>query len=134
MKLSDLDKYNIYDLSSILFSILNKPEPVQTIISTSPQSSSSPSPQSPLQSPSYHISKPVQNVKKIDPKSKKSVEIDGVTYSSEEKLTSLDDRIEKQSDAEIIQESLSSVEYDGRLVPIPEKEFARGFIKRVKGS
>jgi DNA polymerase III subunit gamma/tau len=133
MKLSDLDKFNIYDLSSILFSILNKVElaSAPVFVPSITPTSSSPIPVSvPI---SYRIPKSVSNGKS-DFKQKKSVEVDGVIYSSEETLTSLDHKIEKESNIHIEQEKLSSVEYDGRFLPIPEKEFARGLIKRIKGS
>ncbi len=66
----------------------------------------------------------------------KSLEVDGVKFSSDESLTSLDSKIEKGSSGPppAPEQNFARVEYDKRYVPLPEKEFASGLINRIKGN
>jgi len=64
----------------------------------------------------------------------KEIEVDGVKFSSDESLTSLDDKIEVvQLNSDDIQDSVTSVKLDEDNVPITEKQFIDGFLDRLKG-
>ncbi len=60
-----------------------------------------------------------------------SVEIDGVRFSANENLTSLDSKISKTSDPPPPRPSVQ-VGSDKSRVPIPESEFSSGFRRRIK--
>lgn len=66
----------------------------------------------------------------------KSVEIDGIIFTKNEELTSLDGKIGKGSSSRppATNDFVESprIQQDPRLAPIPEKEFAREFIKGFK--
>lgn len=66
--------------------------------------------------------------------SKKEIEIDGVTYSSEENLTTLDKKIlsVEPENLPVDRESVS-VGLDDSRAPITEKEFVSGVLTRLKG-
>ena len=80
------------------------------------------------------VAKPAEPVRKIvEPK---VLEIDGVNFTKEEKLTSVDDKLEKGSRGAPHATGPSQapeVRFDKDRVPIPPKEFSRAFIQRVKG-
>ncbi len=65
----------------------------------------------------------------------KSTEIDGVKFTSDEVLTSLDNKIDKTPSGPPTKEETSHrVEFLSKEhVPIPEKDFAKGLIKGFKG-
>jgi DNA polymerase III subunit gamma/tau len=60
------------------------------------------------------------------------VEIDGVSFSVGEQLTTLDSKISSSVSHEKPEEPNFSVDYKSDRVPIPEKEFARLFLNRFK--
>lgn len=64
----------------------------------------------------------------------KTIEIDGVMFSSDERLTSLDDKIEPSRGPEVINKNESSVqvEFDKSKIPLSEQEFSRAFLERFK--
>jgi DNA polymerase III subunit gamma/tau len=66
----------------------------------------------------------------------KSIEVDGVKFTHDEKLTSLDHKIEPGGHPPPVAAPPSAeVELDGSRIPLPEKEFARGLVQRFqKGS
>jgi DNA polymerase III subunit gamma/tau len=72
----------------------------------------------------------------VEPKSKE-LEIDGVKFTKDEKLTSVDDKLEKGSrgapTAADCSKEPPAVRLDKDHEPMAPKEFARGFIKRIKG-
>jgi hypothetical protein len=59
----------------------------------------------------------------------KSIELDGVTFRSDEKLTTLDDKMEPSRGASVPDESVE-VEFDNSRVPMSEQEFSRAFLER----
>jgi DNA polymerase III subunit gamma/tau len=65
----------------------------------------------------------------------KTLEIDGIKFSSMEELTSLDKKVEKDlSPPPVLPSGASTpVELDKSHAPIPEKEFVRGLVSRVRG-
>lgn len=84
---------------------------------------------------------PVKEMVPIAPASLKvipgarNLEVDGVNFSPEEHLTSLDHKIEHGSKPPELPPRSEPVEFMGDNIPIPDKEFARGLIGRViKGS
>lgn len=67
----------------------------------------------------------------------KSLEIEGIKFSSNENLTTLDDKIEigtRGPDAIVSGSDYDSVEFDPSHAPIPDTEFARAFIQRMQKS
>jgi hypothetical protein len=63
------------------------------------------------------------------------VEIGGVMFTSSEKLTTLDSKIggnEKRDESAKPLEPQQGVEYRSDLVPMSDREFAHGFIGRLK--
>lgn len=84
---------------------------------------------------SNYMNKPVLNLPPIEststePKSKeakpvKSIEVEGVRFSSTESLTSLDDKIEKSELKKDIKRDLLEVELDKSRVPVTSKEFSK---------
>jgi len=72
---------------------------------------------------------------KADPPSKRPLEIDGIKFTHDEKLTSLDHKIEPS--VHTPQQSVpitANTELDKSKIPLPEKEFSRGFINRMTGN
>ncbi len=67
----------------------------------------------------------------------KSLEIEGIKFSSEENLTTLDDKIEigtRGPDVITSGSNYDSVKFDPSHAPIPDTEFARAFIQRMQKS
>jgi len=62
----------------------------------------------------------------------KIIEIDGIKYNSQEKLTSLDDKIETSSGPEQVDPIENPVEFINLKVPMTEREFGREYIRRIK--
>ncbi len=64
----------------------------------------------------------------------KTMELDGVKFTSDESLTSLDNRIEHGTRGAPQPDSAATqgVEYDKAREPMSEKEFSRGFIQRFR--
>jgi len=72
-------------------------------------------------------------INKIEDDCVKQIQIDGVTFSHNESLTTLDDRIISRNDTDAsISSELLMVELDKSRAPITEKEFVSGFINRIK--
>ena len=61
------------------------------------------------------------------------LEVGGIQFSSNEKLTTLDSKVNTKSEPVQKPES-QSVEYRSDMIPISDREFARGFIRRLKPS
>jgi len=81
--------------------------------------------------------KPAEPARRIAEPKSKALEIDGVNFTPTEKLTSVDDKIEKGTrgaTAVTGPADAPDVQFDKARLPMPPKEFARGFIQRVKGS
>lgn len=78
--------------------------------------------------------KPKSDPPKPAPPKPKSIEIDGVIFTSSESLTTLDDKIEKGSCGAPAPPSprVGEVELDSSRAPISEKDFARGFRQRIQ--
>jgi DNA polymerase-3 subunit gamma/tau len=68
------------------------------------------------------------------PSKPRSLEIDGVLYTSNEELTSMDSKIEHGSSRPADSEAKQDirVERDPESVPMTEKEFKRGFLERIR--
>ncbi|HED05455.1 MAG TPA: AAA family ATPase [Ignavibacteria bacterium] len=63
----------------------------------------------------------------------KQIQVDGVTFSHDESLTTLDNRIiPKEKKCVNISTDLLMVKLDNSRAPITEKEFVSGFINRIK--
>ncbi len=60
------------------------------------------------------------------------LEVDGVRFSTKENLTTLDSKIEARQSVDLINEVSVSVEYRSDMEPMSDREFARGFIDRIK--
>ena len=84
---------------------------------------------------SVPASKPVEPARKIvEPK---SIEIDGVRFTKEEKLTSVDNKIEKGTRGAPTTQGATSApdtRLDKDLLPMSPKEFTRGFFARIRNS
>ena len=80
--------------------------------------------------------KPVESTRKIVESKSRALEIDGVNFTKDEKLTSVDDKLERGSRGAPQAAGPSGapeVRFDKDRLPMAPKEFARGFIQRVKG-
>jgi DNA polymerase III subunit gamma/tau len=67
------------------------------------------------------------------PASNKHIEIDGVRFSSAETLTTLDSKVSNFKTTEMVKSAdTPPVELDQSHAPIPEKEFIRGIVSRLK--
>lgn len=86
-----------------------------------------------LESESKSKSEPIKEPEKTEPgKIKaKSVEIDGVIFTADEVLTSLDNKIKSESLVKT-EPDLMLVKLDKSRVPITNKEFASSFLGRLK--
>jgi DNA polymerase III subunit gamma/tau len=77
---------------------------------------------------SEQVSEPVLDVIR-----NRSLELDGVKYTSDEQLTTLDNKVNAPRDnIPISEKDMPPVELDKAHVPITEKEFIHKFISRVK--
>jgi DNA polymerase III subunit gamma/tau len=144
--LGSLDKPVMADIESTLLATSSRvlshvvPSSVVSVATAVPNTQVSVVPTPTIQTPivSTAPSKPVV-VELPKPKDHKppsnSIELDGVRYSSEENLTSLDSKIGGSSGPPPSPTNTSvRVEYDIRHAPLPEKEFASGLLKRLKGA
>jgi DNA polymerase III subunit gamma/tau len=61
-----------------------------------------------------------------------SIEIDGVTFSPDESLTSVDSKIGPGRGVSTPDENSALVEFDKDKIPITDQEFSRGFIQKFK--
>lgn len=114
--------------------------PLNPVIHTKP---AEPAP-APAVKPPEPLHKPAEMPKPAEPPPRKiveskskSLEIDGVNFTPTEKLTSVDDKIERGtrgSSTVTGPADAPDVQFDKARLPMPPKEFARGFIQRVKGS
>ena len=68
---------------------------------------------------------PKRNIRKV-------IEIDGIKYNDQEKLTSLDDKIEVSVNVEVINPLENPVEFINLKVPMTERDFGREYIRRIK--
>jgi DNA polymerase-3 subunit gamma/tau len=108
------------------------PAPVQVTPEPPQALSPGPSPRPPEPKPEIKA-EPSRRI--VQPK-QKILEIDGVSFSPTEKLTSVDEKLEKGSRGAPIATGPTSapdVRLDKDLHPMAPKEFARGFLQRIKG-
>lgn len=117
------------------------PPPAPAVKASLPAPSPSPPPPPPAPKPApvqevTPAAKPKVVVKEtLDVPSKpRSIEIDGVLYSSDEALTSMDSKIQHGSSRPADSEAKQDirVERDPESVPMTEKEFKRGFLERLR--
>lgn len=68
-------------------------------------------------------------------KSPKFAEVDGVRFTPDEILSSIDSKIVSASKPQAVEpvKTVTGVQFDKRNVPQSEKEFASGLLKRIKG-
>ena len=94
------------------------------------ESKPTPSYQAPAKKTDLDVKKTESDVKPTY----KPIEIDGVSFSSTENLTSLDHKMEgtTQGHKVPVRESVR-VEFDEHNVPMPHKEFSSGLVRRIKG-
>ena len=149
--LGSLDKPTASDVEAILLeAIPNLPPAVEPIVARRVVASEVELPANPVIIPVAH--KPAEPVKVPEPivanppkpaeparkiVESKALEIDGVKFTKEEKLTSVDSKIEKGTrgaPTTVGPTSAPEVRLDKDLRPMPPKEFSRGFIQRIKGS
>lgn len=97
------------------------------------QVSAPPSAQAPAPAPRTP-DPPKPSVKPPEPPQPKTMTIDGVIFSTAERLTSIDHKIEPGSRGAPAPEAgpTARVEWDGAHAPIPEKDFARGLKQRLQ--
>lgn len=112
--------------SPVIRETVSSPPP---IVSTPPiQIPKTQSPQISNITPSQSSTPPKEPVSKV-----KFVEIDGIKFSADESLTSLDSRITSMPKTELKEEGTSvSVQLDKEHVPLTEKQFASGFLERLR--
>ena len=137
-RLAVLERPSISEVELILFSEFtfgNSSPSVNTPI----QRMGSPKRLEPVAVGSLEPPKPVQGPEKSVPISvgltgrSKPVEIDGVKFGSDEKLTSLHDRITPgRGPSIVIQDTEVSLGLDKSKIPMSEQEFSRAFFERTK--
>lgn len=83
----------------------------------------------------------VENVKKQEiqssliEKTHKNIEVDGIKFTQDENLTTLDDKIHQSvGTVNNVSDEVLGVEYDKNKIPLTDREFARGVINRIKGT
>lgn len=122
IRLSSIYNPNIYDIESVLFSVLSLPnsEPKKQKVESEIK-------------PEIKIKPEIEKIEINTPKPGlvKSVEIDGISFSSNERLTTLDGKINKAKEGTKVDPSLLQRK-DLSHAPIPEKEFAEKFIQNFK--
>jgi DNA polymerase-3 subunit gamma/tau len=156
--LGQLDKPGAADVEAILFeAIPNLPAATTPLPAdwekrlSTPPTPPTPAPQAappqaapvqqapPQPAPAPKAPEPKPEVKAEPPRrivKPKALEIDGVSFTPAEKLTSVDDKLEKGSRGAPIATGPTSapdVRLDKDLHPMAPKEFARGFLQRIKG-
>lgn len=124
--LTQLEKPSIYDLEMIIMSFVKQEEPMTNHIPTTVKRE-----ERSAEIPSIKLPRPqeVVAVTKLAPA--KALEIDGVKFSSDESLTSVDSKITsgRSPSAEL---NRPVVEWDRHKIPMSEQEFAHEFAQRVR--
>jgi len=134
--LGSLDRPTSHDVEAAIVSTISGGQVSQTNIGT-PSSFSVTPPVQPVihkspqpQQPYIH---PPKTETVLPRTSKRTLEIDGVIYTNDERLTSLDHKIEPGGHIPISTSlPMADVNLDKTKVPIPEKEFSRLFVQRTK--
>jgi len=122
--LSSIQRINVYDVESCLVRHLRKkPEPVQ--VDDRPR-------EIPLQLVKQKAASPPV-VSPIKPTGK-SISVDGITFSPDERITAMHDRMEgsRGPTGPSFADPPINVKLDKQKIPISEQEFARGLIQRFK--
>ena len=89
-------------------------------------------PPEPRPEPSEPVEKPPEPVEKPPAK---EIDVDGIRFSVDETLTSLDDKVGKNRKQEPVSDpDVVEVGLDQAKTPISEKQFVSGFLSRFKGS
>ena len=122
-------------ISSNLADLVLKADPTE---SKPVQATVIPARQEPIKVDSPLIHQPVvqaPSVRKVAESKKADLEIDGVNFTSHEKLTSIDDKIERGSrgvPVNTVFANTPGVQLDKERLPLTPKEFSRGFSQRIK--
>lgn len=128
--LSLIEKPSISDIEIVLFSCLKITDSPKLTYEAKSFSKSS----ADLVEPDLKInilkSPNVARTEKVTPG--KTIEIDGVKYSSEEILTSVDSKMLGSRGPVQVESSKPIVEWDKSKIPMSEQEFSHGFIQRLK--
>lgn len=134
----------VVGIADRLEALFNKPAPQPT---PAPVSTPAPAPVAAAPKPRTGLVKPalvpsgnlfakpaVKTVEATKVPKTRMIEVDGVPFSSDEALTSLDGKIEKGSSPPVVEppSPTAEVQLDKSRLQMTEKEFARGFVQRVK--
>jgi hypothetical protein len=149
--LGQLDKPNAADVETVLLeAIPNLPAaappstdwqerlvapPVQAAPSSPVQAAPPPMPDALVKIPEPKSEVKAEPLRRIAEPKPKILEIDGVSFSASEKLTSVDDRLEMGSRGAPVAmgpTSAPGVRLDKDFHPMTPKEFSRGFLERTK--
>jgi hypothetical protein len=109
-KLSSIYHPNLYDIEAVLYHNVSRDLVQKTTVEV--------------------VTKPVEVNVSLD-KKQKVITVDGVSFSSDEKLTTLDGKIEKPASV-IKDKPVFQSKNDSRYVPISEKEFASSLLEGLK--
>jgi DNA polymerase III subunit gamma/tau len=119
----------------VVSEILQMPAPVP---SASPIAVPTPTPALTKEEPRKAVEEPKKVSVKPKPESKpKDIEHDGVRFTSNETLTSIDQKIRNSASSSVGSDKPKAelgVPYDQRLAPVPPKEFSRAFHDRFKAT
>ena len=136
-ELGVIDRPIIQDIEATLligpnYKVVSSPVKETTVIET--PKSSIPTQLTPISQPVQPVfSQPRLVPKPIAHISNKSIELDGVKYTSDERLTTLDDKVNTpRMDTSISGKEVPPVELDTAHAPITEKDFIHGLLSRVK--
>lgn len=132
-----VDKINIYDIESILLKDSRSVPIVSNRIETVIEVTRTEQNQKPTQAenPVVKTEPKLEKIETSKPSTKvREVTVDGINFSSDELLTSLDNKINKKpSGSNDNQNPVLQVELSLDHVPITEKEFSECLISRIKG-
>jgi DNA polymerase III subunit gamma/tau len=124
--LTQIEKPSVYDLEIVIMSFVKQDESVSYIPITVRKEEKTTETHTPIKLPKSQETIPVSKVAPA-----KVLEIDGVKFSSEESLTSVDSKITggRGPSAEL---NRPVVEWDRHKIPMSEQEFAHEFIQRIR--
>lgn len=133
--LSLVEKITIYDIEMVLInsvkhvSSVSHPayHPVSQVIPKITKEEAKP-----LEVPAYLYNRKKSEKPTIKPS--KHLEIDGVKFSSEENLTSIDTKIGSSRGPNLEEKAGTPVEYEIDKVPMSEQEFSRAFFEKFSSS
>lgn len=108
--------------------------PVQSVVETTPvhTSPSEPKPAPALAPEPAPMPEPESSSELTSTSSSQSIEVEGVKFSADENLTSLDGKIGNAIVKEDTTDDAAPVKYDKNNVPITEKQFIDGFLASIK--